>query len=149
MTWREVERDLEKLAADERALAQDTVRTIGRQAERAGEEFVAAEYVATGGVLEWIVGWAEDGREGLGIAGRQWRLLFDDHLTTLSELVAARTGADLMAIPSGHLRRRITHLRAGVDDSRSLFDRGVRRSLAPLTGAWQPLLTMFRDDWRR
>ncbi|HSG89156.1 MAG TPA: hypothetical protein VLA56_08085 [Pseudomonadales bacterium] len=152
MSWREVERDLGRLAEDARGMVDD-VRglgaDLGRQAERASEDVVAAEYLATGNLLEWTTGWFDDGRESLAIAARQWRLLFEDGLTTSQALVSARTAGDLAAIPGDHVRRRVDHVRGGFDETRALMDRSLQRSLEPLRTVWRPFLSMLRDDWRR
>jgi hypothetical protein len=143
MSWREVERDLKSLSADVRTLGAD----LGRQAGVVGDEVVAAEYLTTRSLLEWTVGWAEDGRDGVDIAVRQWRWLFEDSLATLEAASAARSVEALTALPGDHLRRRAEHLREGVDASRALAERGVRRALEPWRTVWRPFLDMVRQDW--
>lgn len=144
MSWREVERDLKTLGSDVRVLGAD----LGRQAGRVGDEVVAAEYLTTRNLLEWSVGWAEDGRDGVDIAVRQWRLLFEDALASAEALGAARSGADLAAVPRDHLRRRAGHLRDGLDESRALAERGVQRALEPWRTVWRPFVELLRQDWR-
>lgn len=161
MSWREVERDLERLTdnargglgrlrddvrEDARVLGDDLGRTIERGVGRTGEDLAAAEYIATRSALDWFGGWLEDGREGVAISLRQWRLLFDDGLTTAEALLAARSADELVAIPGDHLRRRLDHLRDGLDETRGLVGRSCRRSLEPWQTAWRPFVDMLRSD---
>lgn len=152
MSWQEVERDLERLADDARGtrddlrdLGEDFGRTLDRGAERTSEDLVAAEYIATRSALDWFGGWIEDGRDGMAISLRQWRLLFDDGLTSFEALLAARSAGDLAAIPGDHVRRRLDHLRDGLDETRGLIGRGFRRALVPWQTALRPFVGMRRD----
>lgn len=157
MSWREVERDLERLAADARGavgdmgddvrhLGADLGRTLERSVGRTGEDLAAAEYIATRSALDWFGGWIEDGREGVDISLRQWRLFFDDGLTSFEAVLAARSADELVAVPGEHLRRRLEHLRDGLDETRGLLGRSCRRAMEPWQTTWRPFLDMLRSD---
>ena len=150
MSWREVERDLKNLGDDARGVARDVrdlSADIGRQAAVAGDDVVTAEYLATGGALEWVSGWVEDGLESFSIAADQWRLFVEDGVETAVAVARAKSIDDYTAIPGDHARRRFEHLREGVDRSFTLAERGWSRSLDPLRTVWRPFLKMVRDDF--
>ena len=150
MAWEDVQRDLSKVAEDARETVRDVRELgadLGRQAIVASDDVVTAEYLATGGVLEWVTGWVEDGMEGVSIAADQWRYLFEDGFESASALSRADSIDAFTAIPGEHARRRLEHLREGVDRSFTLAERGWQRSLEPLRSVWRPFFKMVRDDF--
>lgn len=151
MSWDEVENDLSRLRDDARGTLRDVRELgadLGRQAAVAGDDVVTAEYLATSGVLEWMSGWVEDGLESFAITADQWRLLVEDGLETAIAFTRAESIDDFTAIPGEHARRRLQHVREGVDRSFALAERGWQRSLDPLRTVWRPFLKMVRDDFR-
>jgi hypothetical protein len=150
MSWDDVERDLKSVGNDAREVARDVrdlSADLSRQALVAGDDVVTAEYLATGGALEWVSGWVEDGLESFSIAADQWRLFVEDGVETAVAVGRAQTIDDYTAIPAEHARRRFEHLREGVDRSFTLAERGWSRSLEPLRSVWRPFLKMVRDDF--
>ena len=107
----------------------------------------ASLILAANGVLEWISGWAEDGMEGVSIAADQWRYLVEDGFASVSALSRADSIDAYTAIPGDHARRRLGHVREGVDRSFVLAERGWLRSLEPLRSVWRPFFKMVRDDF--
>ncbi|MCH2098240.1 MAG: hypothetical protein MK142_07645 [Pseudomonadales bacterium] len=150
MAWDDVHRDLSKVAEGARETARDVRQLgagLGRQALVASDNVVTAEYLAANGVLEWISGWAEDGMEGVSIAADQWRYLVEDGFASVSALSRADSIDAYTAIPGDHARRRLGHVREGVDRSFVLAERGWLRSLEPLRSVWRPFFKMVRDDF--
>lgn len=151
MSWDEVENDLSRLRADARGTLRDVRELgadLGRQAAVAGDDVVTAEYLATSNALEWMSGWVEDGLESFAIVADQWRLLVEDGFETAVAITRAESIDDFTAIPGDHARRRLQHVREGVDRSFTLAERGWQRSLDPLRTVWRPFLKMVRDDFR-
>lgn len=150
MPWDDVQRDLSKVAEGARETAREVRELgagLGRQAMVASDNVVTAEYLATSGVLEWVSGWVEDGMEGVSIAADQWRYLFEDGFEAVSALGRADSIDAYTAIPGEHARRRLEHVREGVDRGFILAERGWHRSLEPLRSVWRPFLKMVRDDF--
>ncbi|MEE4299589.1 MAG: hypothetical protein V2J24_09115 [Pseudomonadales bacterium] len=151
MSWDEVENDLSRLRDDARGTLRDVRELgadLGRQAAVAGDDVVTAEYLATSGALEWMSGWVEDGLESIAIVADQWRLLVEDGVETAIAFTRAESIDDFTAIPGEHARRRLQHVREGVDRSFTLAERGWQRSFDPLRTVWRPFLKMVRDDFR-
>lgn len=150
MSWRDVEKDWDAITGDARRFMSDARhlgQDIERQAEIAGEEVVAAEYLATGNLLEWLSAGIEDGRELVLIGVRQWRYLFEDGLESFEQSLGARNLTDLSALPAEHLRRRSEHLQEGFDEVRTLARRAGQRACEPLRSVWRPFTDMVRRDW--
>ena len=151
MAWDDVEEDLSRLREDARGALRD-VRDLGadlgHHAAVAGDDVVTAEYLVTGTALEWASGWVEDGFESFAIVADQWRLLLADGVDTALALSRAGSIDEFTAIPGDHARRRLAHVREGVERGLGLAERGLERSVEPLRTVWRPFLKMVRDDFR-
>jgi len=116
------------------------------RAQRVGDEMLTAEFLATEGLLEWLGGMVEDGRELSVIGVRQLRYLLEDGFSSVEAVIQARSLEDVASVPEQHVRRRLEHLGEGLGATGSLVRRSTLRAVEPLRNVWLPFLEMVRRD---
>ena len=143
--------DLAQLEEDVRKLARDSERItvdIGKRAQTAREDVVAAEFIATEETLESAGSMLETLATLRDIQQESLRMLIDDHRQSWQALADVRSPLDLVQLGFEHWRRRSSHIALELNQVVDLIATSSRQMTASMVQVWKPFLDLVRRDWR-